>query len=63
MCMATESTEKQLYSNTVEVAAVVAALLIRQYNLGPSNRFSFVYKRSRLQQHIRSKGNEGTAVE
>lgn len=42
MCTAAENTEKQLYSNTTEVAAVVAALLIRKYILGPSNRFSFV---------------------
>lgn len=30
MCTAAESSEKQLYSNTAEVAAVVAALLIRK---------------------------------
>ena len=52
MCMAAELTEKQLDSNTAEVAAVAAALLIRKYNLGSSSRFSFVYKRSRLQQYV-----------
>lgn len=58
MCMATESTEKQLYSNTAEVAAVGAVLLIRKSNLGPLNRFSFMYKRSRLQQYVQAKGKE-----
>lgn len=52
MCTATESTEKQLYANTAEAAAVVAALLIRKHNLGPSKRFSFVYTRSRLKQYV-----------
>lgn len=52
MCMAAESPEKQLYSNTAEVAAVVAALLIRKHNFGPSKSFSLVYKRSRLQQYV-----------
>lgn len=34
--------------NTTAVAAVVAAMLIRKYNLGPLNRFSFVYKKEPL---------------
>lgn len=55
--MPAENIEKKLYSKTTEVTAVAAALLIRKYNPGWSNKFSLVYKYKRF---VRSKGKKRT---